>query len=183
MSYNFNPFKQQLAEVQQRLSREFEMIRAGRPSPAILDGITVDSYGSRVPLKHLGVITIDDVRTLRVTLWDQSQFKSVETAINTANLGVSLSSDGTIIRLVFPELTEEKRKLLIKLVHEKLEESRISIRKEREKVWNDIQAKERAGEISEDDKFRYKEEMQKIIDEMNRKIEEMSGNKELALAK
>ena len=178
MPYNFLAFKNRTKEIEDWLTQEFASIRTGRATPTLLDSVTVESYGSRVPLKHVASITIEDPRTLKVTLWDKAQVKASESAIASANLGVSAIADGLGIRVIFPELTSEKRKLLIKLAKEKLEEAKVTLRKEREKVWNDIQAKERDGDLSEDDKFRSKEELQKMVDGVNSKLEAMGQRKE-----
>lgn len=182
MPYNFVNLKNKITEIEDWLGREFASIRTGRATPALLDGVQVESYGARVPLKSVGAIGVEDVRTLKIGLWDQSQVKSVEQAIQTANLGVSVTTDGTAIRVIFPELTADKRKVLLKLAHEKTEEAKISLRKEREKVWNDIQAREKSKELSEDDKFRLKEELQKIVDVATAKIDEMKARKETEIS-
>ena len=171
MPYNFNNFKEWL-------TKELSTIRTGRATPALLDAVQVESYGSRVPLKQVGSVNIEDARTLRVTLWDKTLVRGVESAIAASNLGVSAVGDGNSVRVIFPELTAEKRQLLLKVVKNKVEEARVSLRQERERVWNDIQAKEKAGEMSEDDKFRYKEELQKLIDGENTKLEAGSARKE-----
>jgi ribosome recycling factor len=178
MAYNFSPLKTRVKEIEEWLVGEYSSIRTGRATPALLDSVNVESYGARTPLKHVGSITIEDPRTLRVTLWDKTQVKAAESAIASANLGVSAVADGMTIRVTFPELTAEKRKLLNKLAGEKLEEAKITLRKEREKTWNDIQAKEKEGGMSEDDKFRNKDELQKIIDEATAKFAEHSERKE-----
>ncbi len=178
MPYNFNNFKTRGREIEEWLGKELASIRTGRATPALLDGVQVESYGSRVPLKQVGSINIEDARTLRVTMWDKAQVRAVESAIAASNLGVSAVGDGNSVRVIFPELTTEKRQLLLKLVKDKMEEARVSLRKEREHVWNDIQTKERDGDLSEDDKFRYKEELQKLIDEENAKLEMASARKE-----
>lgn len=164
------------------MAREFGSIRTGRATPALLDGVMVESYGAKMPLRQVGSIGVEDVRSLRVTLWDKEQVKAVEQAIQLANLGVSVSVDGPSIRVTFPELTADKRKLLIKLANEKAEEARISVRKEREKAWNDIQAQERDGTISEDEKFRLKDELQKLVDQTNEHIKASFERKEAEIA-
>ena len=178
MTYNFSPFRTRIKEIEDWLVGEYASIRTGRATPALLDSVNVESYGARVPLKHVGSITIEDPRTLRVTLWDKTQVKDTESAIASANLGVSAVADGMSIRVTFPELTAEKRKLLNKLANEKLEEAKITLRKERERIWNDIQTKEKAGEMGEDEKFRYKDELQKIVDEATTKFAEHGKRKE-----
>lgn len=178
MPYNFNNFKTRAKEIEEWLGKELASIRTGRATPALLDSIQVESYGAKMPLKQVGSVNIEDARTLRVTLWDKTLVRAVESAIAASNLGVSAVGDGNSVRVIFPELTAEKRKLLLKVVKDKVEEARVSLRKERERVWNDVQTKERDGALSEDDKFRYKDELQKLVDEENAKLEAASGRKE-----
>jgi len=131
---------------------------------------------------HIASISIDDARTLGVTPWDGSLVTEIEKAIIVLNLGVSVNSDGRIIRVVFPELTNERRDILKKALGDKLEEARISVRQARDEVWKDIQNQEKEGDISEDDKFRFKDEMQKTVDDYNAKLEVMSEKKEKELS-
>ncbi len=176
--YDFSKFKNDLAEVENWLLKELSTVRTGMASPALLDGVKIDSYGSMTPLNQVANISTEDAKTLVVSPWDASQLKDVENAINDADLGVSVSAGGTGIRVSFPDLTSERRVLLIKTAKDKLEKARISLRAEREKVWDDVQSKEKDGEISEDEKFRLKEEIQKMIDEMNSKLEGAFNKKE-----
>jgi ribosome recycling factor len=178
MAYDFTKLKNKLEEVENWLVKEFSSIHTGRAIPALLDGVMIDSYGAKTAINHVAAITAEDPRTLRVSPWDKSQIKEIEKAINAANLGVSVASDDQGLRVFFPELTTERRQAFVKIAKEKLEESRVSARKEREDVWSDIQSKEKAGEISEDDKFQLKEQLQKIMDETNRKFEGISDKKE-----
>ncbi len=167
-----------MGEVEDWLRREYLGIRTGKATPAVLDGVAVDSYGTKTPLKHISVISIEDARTVRVTPWDKGQLGAIQTAIKVANLGLSVAPDSAGLRVIFPSLTEERRKMLIKIMGEKLEDARISVRQEREKIWSDIQLEEKNGKISEDEKFKAKDELQKLIDEANRKLEELAEKKE-----
>ena len=176
--YDFSKFKESLIDVENWLQKEFSSIRTGVASSTLLDGVKVDSYGSLVPLSQVANIGIEDAKTLVVSPWDTSQIKEVEKAINDAGLGVSVSVGGTGIRISFPDLTSERRELLIKTAKAKLEKSKVSLRAEREKIWEDIQKNEKEGEINEDEKFRLKEEMQKIVDEYVQKMEELFKKKE-----
>lgn len=178
MNYSFSPFQTKTAEVGERLRKELAGIHTGRVASAILDGVSIESYGARTPIAHSGSIAVEDARTLRITPWDKTQIKAMERAVNDANLGVSVSSDATGLRVFFPELTTERRTALQKLVRGKLEEARVALRTEREKVWHDIQERERSGELSEDDKFRLKDELQKFVDEGNRTLESLAERKE-----
>ncbi|MCI0542541.1 ribosome recycling factor [bacterium] len=178
MAYDFSPFKKKLGDAEDWFGEELLSIRTGRAAPSILDGIFVDSYGTKTLLKHVAGISIEDARTLRVSPWDKSQIKQIEKAIEEANLGVSVSSDEAGVRVFFPELTEDRRKMLMKLAKERLEDARVSVRKERDEVWKDVQEKEKDGDISEDDKFKLKDEMQKLVDGTNGKLDEFLEKKE-----
>jgi ribosome recycling factor len=178
MAFNFTNFKVRAKEIEDWLGREYLSIRTGKASPLLLDTVMVESYGTKQPIKHLAAIVIEDAKTLRITPWDKSSLKSIETAIVAANLGVSTSPDSNGIRVIFPDLTTERRAMLVKLIGTKLEEARITLRKERDKVWNEIQNEERAGNLSEDDKFRTKGDLQKIVDETNAKLEQLAEHKE-----
>ncbi|MBU4480032.1 ribosome recycling factor [Patescibacteria group bacterium] len=182
MSYDFSKFKKETQEVENWLNKEFSTIRTGMASPALLDSVKVESYGSVIPISQIANVSVDDAKTLMVSPWDKSQIKAIEKAITNADLGVSLSVGGTGIRVIFPDLTSERRTLLIKTAKEKLEKARVSLRAEREKVWVDIQQKEKDGEINEDEKFRLKDEMQKIVDEVNKKFDGAFDKKEMQIS-
>ncbi|MSU44616.1 ribosome recycling factor [Candidatus Nomurabacteria bacterium] len=171
MQYNFSNFKTELKKVGEFLGKEYSQLNIGRASPMVLDGVSVETYGSRVPLKNVANISIEDPKTLRVAPWDKSQIKDIEKAINISNLGLSVATDDLGIRVIFPQLTTETRQNLVKVLREKLEEQRITVRRERERIWEDVQAKEKEGKLTEDEKFRAKEELQKIIDEANKNLE------------
>lgn len=178
MSYNFQPFKSRVAEIEDWLKKEFSLLRTGRATSVILDSITIESYGSQSPIAHVAGVSMEDARTLRVAPWDKSQIKAIEAAIQKANLGLSVTSDDAGLRVIFPELTGERRAQIIKLLGAKLEDARISLRKEREIVLTDFKQQEKDGEMSEDEHFKGKEELQKFVDEANRKFDELAANKE-----
>jgi ribosome recycling factor len=178
MAYDFKPFEKRLKEIEERLVKDLGGVRTGRAAPAILDGVQVESYGTRMGVNQVATVTIEDARSLRVTPYDMSQTKEIEKAIMSANLGVSVGADERGVRVSFPELTSERRVSLIKIAKEKLEEARGSVRGARDDVWNDIQGKEKDGTMSEDDKFRSKDEMQKRVDAANHKFDEMLERKE-----
>lgn len=178
MNYNFAAAKEKIKGVEEWLKKEYNGIRTGRASPSLLDGVMVESYGARVPLSQVGSITAEDARMLRIVPWDMGQVKEIEKAITAMNLGVSPVVDDKGVRVAFPELTADRRVSLMKIAKQKLEEARVSLRAEREKAWSDIQAKEKNDEITEDDKFRLKKEMEKIIEEGNGKLDEVFARKE-----
>ncbi|MDQ3089887.1 MAG: ribosome recycling factor [bacterium] len=178
MVYNFNPFTTSCDSSFEWLKKEYSGLRTGRSTPAILDAVMVEAYGSRVPVSQMANITIEDIKTIRVSPWDKTTIKSIDSAIRESNLGLSVSVDGEGVRVSFPELTSDRRMTLIKLSKQKLEEARISLRGEREKILSDLDKLEKEGEISKDDKFRLREELQKHVDDANRKLEEMAITKE-----
>lgn len=178
MQYNFSNFKTELKKVADFLAKEYSQLNIGRASPMILDGVSVSSYGSYVPLNNVANISIEDPKTLRVAPWDKSQIKDIEKAIVSANLGLSVATDESGIRVIFPQLTTETRQSLSKVLKEKLEEQRIAVRRERENVWEDVQSKQKEGKLTEDEKFRAKEELQKIIDEANGNLEAVFEKKQ-----
>jgi len=178
MQYNFSNFKLENNKIAEYLIKEYSQLNIGRASPVILDGISVESYGSYVPLKNVASVSIEDPKTLRITPWDKNQIKEIEKAIVSSNLGLSVVADASGIRVIFPQLTTETRQTLVKVLKEKLEESRITVRKERERIWDEIQKLEKEGKITEDDKFKAKEDLQKIIDETNKNLENIFERKE-----
>ena len=178
MQYNFSSFKIELKKVEEFLGKEYRELNAGRASPMILDGVSVSSYGAYVPLKNVASIAIEDSKTLRIAPWDKNQVKDIEKAIIAANLGVSVATDDSGIRVIFPQLTTETRQKLVKVLKEKLEEARITVRKERERIWESIQALEKTGKMTEDEKFRAKDDLQKIVDEVNKNLEAIFERKE-----
>lgn len=182
MAYDFKPLEKKVAALDERLGRELAAIRTGRAAPAILDGVAVESYGSRLPLNQVANISVEDARVLRIAPWDQSLAKEIEKALVHANLGVSVGSDERGVRVFFPELTGERRAALTKLAKERVEEARAALRVARDEVWSEIQKLERQGDMPEDDKFRAKDDMQKRIDAANERFDAALARKEKELA-
>ncbi|PIR68982.1 ribosome recycling factor [Candidatus Nomurabacteria bacterium CG_4_10_14_0_2_um_filter_30_12] len=178
MQYNFSNFKLEINKIAEYLGKGYSQLNIGRASPMILDSVSVESYGSRVPLKNIASVSIEDPKTLRIIPWDKNQIKEIEKVIISSNLGLSVAVDGGGIRVIFPQLTTETRQTLVKVLKEKLEESRITVRKERERIWDEIQKLEKDGQITEDEKFKAKEDLQKTIDEINQKLEDVFKKKE-----
>lgn len=172
MAYNTTNFKQELKKIEEWLAREYSQVHTGRATPMVLDSISVDSYGSRMPIKNVAGITIEDPKTLRIAPWDKNQIKDIESAIMAANLGLSVASDSDGVRVIFPMLTTENRAKLAKVLKEKLEEARIKVRQERGDEMNKL------GDLSEDDKNRAKDEVQKCVDEANKNLEGVFAKKE-----
>ena len=182
MAYDFKPFEKRVKEIQERLAKELAGVRTGRATPALLDGVTVEVYGSRVSIKEVATISVEDARTLRIAPWDMANGKEIEKAITLANLGLSVGLGEGGVRVSFPELTAERRVSLQKLAKEKVEEARTSLRIARDEVWSAIQKQEKEKRISEDDKFRYKDEMQKKVDATNKAFDESLARKEKEIA-
>ena len=178
MQYNFSNFKLEISKIAEYLGKEYSQLNIGRASPMILDGVSVESYGSRIPLKNIASVSIEDPKTLRIIPWDKNQVKEIEKAIVSSNLGLSVAIDGSGIRVIFPQLTTETRQTLVKVLKEKLEEGRITVRKERERIWDEVQKLEKEGKMTEDEKFRAKEDLQKVIDEINKNLENLFEKKE-----
>jgi len=167
MSYSFKNFDTRADEIVSWLGKEFVGIRTGRATPMLLDLVQVESYGTRVPINQVGSVNVEDARTLRISIWDASAVRAVEKAITEADLGVGVVADGNGIRVVFPELTGERRVQLLKLAKAKLEEARVSIRAARDEAMKEIESLQKAGELSEDEKFTAKEDLQKRVDSKN----------------
>lgn len=176
--HDFSKFKEKIKEIENWLKKELAAVRTGRATPAVLDAVLVPSYGGRVPLSHLASITVEDARTLRVNPWDKSQIKELETALQGANLGLAVAADNQGLRLNFPTMTGETRAVMTKLIHQKLEEARIHLRREREEIWTKIQKEEKEGKMGEDAKFKAKAELQKLVDGGNATLEKLVQVKE-----
>ncbi|NDE68418.1 ribosome recycling factor [bacterium] len=178
MAYDFTKFKKQIESTQEWLKREFSGIRTGQASPAILDSIRVDSYGTLSPIAQVGSVTAEGPRTLRIVPWDMSMVKEIEKAITLANLGVSVGADDNGLRVNFPELTADRRVQIVKLAKEKLEEAKKEVRRHRDDVMKILNTSEKDGSLSKDDAFRHKNEAQKIVDDANKKLDEAYVKKE-----
>lgn len=165
------------SEIVEWLRKEYQGIRGGQANPAILDSVRVDMYGSQMPINQVSSILGESSRSLRITPWDKSAIKPIDTAIRMGNLGVSVSVDESGIRVTFPELTNDRRQILLKLAKQKLEEARIKIRTERQKILDDISKRA----LGEDGEMRAKNELQKQVDDANKKLEELYQNKESEL--
>lgn len=151
---------------------EYLVIRAGRANPHILDKVLIDYYGVPTPIKNMASITVPEARILMISVWDQSQFKNVSKAIAAADLGVTPNEDGKVIRLIFPMLTEERRKEIVKSIKKIAEETKVAVRGARRDAMELIKDLQKNGEISEDEKSGYEDDIQKLIDISCDKIDE-----------
>lgn len=173
--------KKRLDEVVVWLQKEYISIRTGQANPGLLDSVKVESYGTYMPIQQLGSVGIEDARTLRVSIWDASQVSAVEKAIREADLGVSVVGDSSGLRVIFPELTSERRVQLLKLAKSRLEDARISVRAVRDEEMKELERAFKATEFGEDEKFTRKEQIQKQVEETNNKLESLFNNKEREL--
>jgi ribosome recycling factor len=157
---------------------EFGSVRTGRASPALLDRIMVDYYGAVTPLKQLATISVPEARLLSVQPYDKNSIKVIEKAILESDVGLTPNNDGTIIRLQIPELTEERRKEMVKIVHDICEKGRVSVRNHRRDVMQDLRELKSEGEVGSDDEHRAEQELQKLTDEKVSELDALMKNKE-----
>ncbi len=176
--YDFTKLKEEIKNIENWLSKEFSNLRTGTASISILDNIKVENYGVLTPINQLANIGVESAKSLRINPYDSSLVSGIEKALINADLGLSISVDGSGVRLTFPDLTGERREELVRKAKEMLEQAKVSLRGERERVWSDIQLKEKDGEMGQDEKFTYKEQMQKIVDEGGKGFEGLFVKKE-----
>ncbi len=182
MTYDSKAFNEKVQAAKEWLVREYGAIRTGRANPVLLDSVKVQAYGSLTPLKQVANVSVEDARTIRVAPWDMGLVKDVERAITQADLGVGVTADSAGVRVTVPELTAERRTQLVKVAKQKLEEARTTVRIARDEARKSVQESERAGEISEDDRFRMHEDIQKHSDAANEALEALFEKKEQELA-
>lgn len=176
--YNFSLFKKRSQEIEEWLKKEIGVLRTGRANPAMVENIHINYYGKKTPLKHIASISVLDARSLAIQPWDKEILATLEADIRLSGLGIEPIMEKNSLRLVFPELTQERRTSILKILKEKLEEAKISLRKTRDENWRDIQNKEKAGEITEDDKFRFKDELQKELEKAYEAFDNIAEKKE-----
>lgn len=177
MSFNKEDIKKRMEGAVDSLKHEFSGLRTGRASTAMLDTITVDVYGSRLPLNQVGSVSVPEPRLLTVQVWDAGTVKAVEKAIRDANLGLNPAPDGTLIRIPVPELNQDRRKDLVKVASQYAESARVAVRNVRRDGMEALK-KEKANGQSEDENKRLGEEVQKLTDEYVKKIDTMLVEKE-----
>jgi len=169
--------KPELEKTIQFLKGELVKIKTSRATPAMVEDIEIDCYNQKFPLKQLASINVPQSRIITIQAWDKAILQDIEKGIRNKS-SFSPVVDGDLIRINIPALNEEQRKEYCKIIADKSEEARISIRLHRERVWKEIQELERKGDIREDDKFKAKDELQELIDDYNKKIDEMKKSKE-----
>jgi ribosome recycling factor len=174
-------FEEKMKKAQEFLGGQFDSVRAGRANAAVLNGITVDYYGTPTPINQVAAVSTPDARTLMITPWDSSVLKGIEKAIQSSELGINPQNDGRVIRLVFPQLTEERRKELVKQVHKYGEDAKVAIRNIRRDAMDKIKKQLKANEITEDDQKNLEKELQKLTDDNIKVVEKLTEVKEKEL--
>ncbi len=164
MDERLKVYEEKMTKSYDSMQREFISIRAGRANPHVLDKIRVDYYGTPTPLQQVGNISVPEPRMLQIQPWEKSLLKAIEKAILTSDIGINPTNDGSIIRLVFPELTEERRKELVKDVKKKGEAAKVAVRNIRRDANENLKKLNKAGEISEDDQKDLETKVQKMTD-------------------
>lgn len=170
--------KERMEKCLDSLERDYKTIRAGRANPSVLDKITVDYYGCPTPLNQMAAISVPEPKMIMIQPWDASTLRSIEKAINTSDLGINPSNDGKVIRLVFPPLTEERRKELVKEVAKRAEEAKVAIRNVRRDAMDDLKKLKKNNEITEDDQKVGEKKLQDITDSYVKQTDEMEKKKE-----
>jgi len=173
-----NEAKAKMEDAMKYLHTEYSKLQTGRANAALVESVMVESFGTMVPLKGVASISIPESNQIAIQPWNRDQLPNVEKAIVNANLGLNPQNDGVVIRLILPPLTEDRRKELVKLVHQYAEDARISVRNARHESKTKLEAMEKEKEIGEDELAKREKELQDIVDEYNKGIEEDVKKKE-----
>ena len=182
MADDYKEFTNRMEGACTFLVENFNAVRAGRANAAVLDRITIDYYGTETPIQQVATISTPDPRTLAIQPWDASVLKPIEKAIQSSDLGINPQNDGRMLRLVFPQLTEERRKELAKQVRKYGEEAKVAVRNIRRDAMDTFKKQQKASEITEDDYKNAEKDMQKETDRYIKKIDELCAKKEKELA-
>ena len=180
---DFNDIQNRMISAIESLNRELSGLRAGRASVNLMDTVMVEAYGNRVPVKQVANISVADTRMLVIQAWDKSMIKPIEVAIQNSNLGVSTQIDGQSIRVIVPELSEERRKEICKLAGKYAEQTKVSIRNIRRDGMDALKKSEKAKEISEDESKKHSEKVQKFTDDFVKRVDDILAKKETELLK
>jgi ribosome recycling factor len=171
---NREPFN----KVVERLHTELSSVRTGRANPALLSTVMVESYGAKVPLQQVASVNVSDAKTLTISPWDKSQLQAVEKGILEANLGFTPSNDGNVIRVNLPPMSEDRRKDMVKLVGQIAEQAHIGIRQAREDILKSVKREEADGKATKDDVANAQKDIQKVVDDYNKQIKDITDDKE-----
>ena len=178
MAVDFKDFERRMNKALDHLDEEFGAVRAGRANPKVLDRITVEYYGSETALNGVATISTPDARTLVIQPWDTKLLKDIQKAIQISDLGINPQNDGRVIRLVFPQLTEDRRKELVKQVKKYAEEAKVAMRNIRRDGMDYVKKLKKASEITEDDQKKAEEKIQKLTDENIKDVDKITAEKE-----
>jgi ribosome recycling factor len=176
-----NKVEERMDKSLQSLKKEFATVRAGRANPAILDKVVVDYYGSQMPINQLANVNAPEPRLLVIQPWDKSSLGEIEKAILKSDLGLTPSNDGAVIRIVIPQLTEQRRQELVKQIRKMAEEGRVAVRNVRRDMNDEVKKLEKSGDISEDDSRRAQEKIQQTTDKFIAEIDKLLAGKEKEL--
>ena len=174
----FDECRDKMRKAVRHLQDEFGAIRTGRATPGLVEKLKVDAYGADVPLQQLAGISVPEPRMLVIAPYDKGSMKAIEKAIQTSDLGINPSNDGQVIRLVFPALTEERRKELVKLVRQRAEDGRVAVRNIRRQARHDLEALEKDGDISKNDLDRAEKDLEKLTHGVIDDVDQMLEHKE-----
>lgn len=163
------------------MCKEFSEIRAGRANPAVLDKVKVDYYGTPTPVNQLAAVSVTEARTLTIQPWDASVLRQIEKAIQTSDIGINPQNDGKVIRLIFPPLTEDRRKEIVKDVQKIAEETKIQVRNARRDTIEKLKAMKKSGELTEDDLKQGEKKTQELTDKFVKNIDKLSADKQKEL--
>tara|TARA_B100000745_G_scaffold300584_1_gene255520 strand:+ start:1195 stop:1734 length:540 start_codon:yes stop_codon:yes gene_type:complete len=169
--------KAKVAETKEWLIKELSGVRTGRAAPQLLENVRIDVYGAMTPLAQVATVGVEDVKTLVVSPWDKENIKNIEKAVAEADLGVSTQAGDTSVRVIFPDLTAERRDMLSKLVGDRLEQAKVTLRGARNDAISGFEKQKKDGEIGEDELFGFKDEVQKVIEEGAKELEELGVKK------
>jgi ribosome recycling factor len=178
MANHVDDAKPQFAQVIEHLEKELHNLRSGRANSSMVEDLPVEVYGSMMELKGVASISVPDAKTIQIEPWDKNNLKDIEKAIQASSLGLNPNVSGTTIRLIMPPMTEENRKALVKVLGQKAEQARISLRNVREDVREKVSSDEKEKMIGEDEKFRMFEQLDKVVADYNAQIEKISNEKE-----
>ncbi len=178
INMNIKDFREDFNKAVDFFKEDIAGLRTGRASTVMVEGVMVEAYGTKQPLKSVASISVADPKTLNIEPWDKSIMAALEKGIRDSGLGINPVNDGRLIRLVLPDLTVERRQELAKILHQKLEQAKISVRKVREEIRGMISESEKEKSITEDDKYRLQEELEKMVKEYNEQIEKIGEQKE-----
>ena len=181
MAVDFKDYARRMDKALDHLQEEFGAVRAGRANPKVLDRITVEYYGSETPLNGVATISSPDARTLVISPWDTKLLKDIQKAIQTSDLGINPQNDGRVIRLVFPQLTEDRRKELVKQIKKYAEDAKVAMRNIRRDGMDYVKKLKKNSEITEDDQKKAEKDLQDLLDKMIKKVDTALAAKEKEL--